>query len=103
MLRAERSPWLTIDAKPMVGDPAYDPWSLATQVDEWPDGPDDLARLGARFQVIADVTGESFERMLGWSCARSVESALWHASLSEPDGVAASMRWARAFADIGGL
>jgi hypothetical protein len=41
--------------------------------------------------------------MLGWSCARSVESALWHASLDEPDGVAGSMRWACVFADIGGL
>jgi streptomycin 6-kinase len=103
ILRAEREPWLAIDAKPMVGDPCYDPWSLATQVDRWPDGPTDAGVLGARFAVIASVTGESYERMLAWSCARSVETALWHASLSEPDGVEAAMRWARVFADLGGL
>jgi streptomycin 6-kinase len=103
ILRAQREPWLMIDAKPMVGDPCYDPWSLATQVDDWPDGPTDPPTLGARFATIAEVTGESFERMLGWSCARSVESALWHASLAEPGGVEASMRWARVFADLGGL
>jgi streptomycin 6-kinase len=103
ILRASREPWLAIDAKPMVGDPAYDPWSLCTQVDPWPDGPTDPARLRARFAVVASVTGEPIERLLAWSCARSVESALWHASLSEPEGVDASMRWARVFADLGGL
>ena len=30
-----RAPYLAIDPKPMLGDPAYDPWSLVAQLD-WP-------------------------------------------------------------------
>ena len=35
VLAARRAPFLAIDPKPMVGDPAYDPWSLVAQLD-WP-------------------------------------------------------------------
>ena len=103
ILSADREPWLAIDAKPMVGDPGYDPWSLATQCQEWPDEGPEPSALRRHFAVVADVTGEPLERMLAWSCARSVESALWHASLDEPEQRDESMIWARAFADLAGL
>ena len=32
ILRAEREPWLAIDAKPMLGDPGYDLAPLVIQV-----------------------------------------------------------------------
>ena len=35
ILAASRAPFLAIDPKPMVGDPAYDPWSLVARLD-WP-------------------------------------------------------------------
>jgi len=36
VLSAQREPWLAIDAKPMVGDAAYDPWPLIQQIDGAP-------------------------------------------------------------------
>ena len=33
LLAASRATFLAIDPKPMVGDPAYDPWSLVAQLD----------------------------------------------------------------------
>jgi streptomycin 6-kinase len=32
LLAAEREPYLAIDPKPMIGDPAYDPWPLVAQL-----------------------------------------------------------------------
>ena len=97
ILRAEREPWLTIDAKPMVGDPAYDPLPLVAQVGE--PVPDDLLR--PRFQLVADVVGEPIDRLLAWPVARAVESALWDASRGrDPAG---DMAEARRFAEVAGL
>lgn len=103
ILRAEREPWLAIDAKPMIGDPGYDLLPLATQVDEPPDGiprPDQIRR---HFEVVCDVLAQPVDRALAWSTARMVESALWHVSLDEPDDARRSMHWAQAFAHLAGL
>ena len=97
ILRAEREPWLAIDAKPMVGDPAYDPLPLVTQVDE----PVPDALLLPRFRLVADVVGEPVDRLLAWPVARSVESALWDASRGRDP--APDMAEARRFADLAGL
>ena len=97
ILRAEREPWLAIDAKPMTGDPAYDLWSLVGQVGE-PVADD---QLGPRYRLVADVVGEPPERLLAWAVARTVESALWDASRGrDPRG---EMRLARVLADAAGL
>ena len=34
ILSATRAPWLAIDAKPLTGDPALDPWPLLEQIDD---------------------------------------------------------------------
>jgi hypothetical protein len=66
VLRAERQPWLVIDPKPFVGDPAYD----ATQ---------HLLNCSARLQSDPDATIRSFADLLGvghervrlWTFARA--------------------------------
>jgi streptomycin 6-kinase len=52
VLRAERQPWLVIDPKPFVGDPAYD----ATQ---------HLVNCSERMRANSDATIESFADLLG--------------------------------------
>jgi streptomycin 6-kinase len=70
--------WVAIDPKPLVGDPAWDPWPLLTQVGRWTDAPSatELAERTGRF---ADLSGVDAWRIAAWAVARSVESALWAA------------------------
>lgn len=77
VLSATREPWLAIDAKPMIGDPGYDPWPLIEQVDDPFEFSDAAAVLAERFAAVADVVGEPVRRLLSWAVARRVETALW--------------------------
>jgi streptomycin 6-kinase len=65
VLRAEREPWLAIDPKPFVGDPAYD----ATQ-----HLLNNLGRLRAdadrTIRLLADLLGVAHERVRAWTFAR---------------------------------
>lgn len=80
ILSAVRQPWLAIDAKPMVGDPGYDPAPLLAQIDP-PFAKADPARvLRHREALFAEIVGEPAERLLAWAVARWVESALWNVS-----------------------
>ncbi|HEV2361117.1 MAG TPA: aminoglycoside phosphotransferase family protein [Acidimicrobiales bacterium] len=73
ILSAERAPWLAIDPKPFVGDPAYD---LLQHMLNCP------ARLqsavGDFARRMADLAGVGHERLLQWLFARCiVESLQW--------------------------
>ncbi|WP_144804527.1 aminoglycoside phosphotransferase family protein [Curtobacterium sp. BH-2-1-1] len=93
VLAAERSPWLVIDPKPMIGDPAYDLSPLVVQVDDPFRHGDPVRVLGERLALLADVTGEPTERIAAWCTARLVEAALWSASRGAPaDGADAMSR-----------
>lgn len=74
--------WFAIDPKPVVGDPAFDPWPLIEQVDPNPfervDTPEVLAE---RSRAVAGILNVPAWRIAGWSFARRVESALWLGSL----------------------
>jgi streptomycin 6-kinase len=88
VLSAARVPWLAIDAKPMVGDPGYDPGPLLLQVDPPLEYADPAPVLRDRYRLFADAVGEPAERLLQWSLAREVESALWYVSRGDlADGV----------------
>lgn len=79
-LSATRQPWLLIDAKPMVGDPGYDLAPLVLQL-AWPvRHPHPAQTLRRRYALLADALGIPAERLVAWSLARTVESALWQAS-----------------------
>ena len=80
--------WLAIDPKPMVGDPAYDPWPLLEQIGgtfEHPAQP-----TADRVSQVADDLGVDAGRTAMWALARRVEAALWSADHGDP---AAGARW----------
>jgi streptomycin 6-kinase len=66
VLRSEREPWLVIDPKPFVGDPAYDATQHLFNCD---------ARLrsdpGETICRIADLLGVDRERVQLWTFARA--------------------------------
>ncbi len=71
VLAAEREPWLAIDPKPYVGDPAYD---LLQHMLNCPDRlADDPRGLAHR---MAGLTGLDRERVTGWLFARCVQESL---------------------------
>ncbi|MFA9430667.1 aminoglycoside phosphotransferase family protein [Egicoccus sp. AB-alg2] len=69
--------WQAIDAKPMLGDPAYDPWPLLTQLDAPFAAPDPAARLAERYRRFGALVGVAPQRLAAWSVARTIEMALW--------------------------
>jgi streptomycin 6-kinase len=77
VLRAEREPWLIVDPKPYVGDPAYDP------VQHMLNFPDRLATDPAAFAGrMATLLGLDADRVRLWLFARCVleaerEPGLW--------------------------
>jgi streptomycin 6-kinase len=103
ILAAQRKPWLVIDAKPMIGDPAYDVWPLISQIDD-PFAHDDAQSvLAERMSLVAGMVGEDVRRLAAWALAREIELALW--SLAHPDAPppAGSIEKARAFAKLAEL
>ena len=89
VLSASRAGWLAIDPKPMVGDPAYDPWPLLEQVDHplaYPD-PVPVQRLA----LLGDELALPAERLAAWAVARLVEEALWRADCGDISGGASLM------------
>jgi streptomycin 6-kinase len=79
-LSAGRRPWLAIDAKPMVGDAAYDLAPLVLQLGNPLQEREPATVLRHRFAMLADALGQSYDRLVGWSLARGVEAALWYVS-----------------------
>lgn len=75
VLSAEREPWLMIDPKPYIGDPAYDVVQhMLNQSERLTRDPRTLARR------MADLAGLDAERVCLWLFARCVQE-----SLDEPD------------------
>lgn len=84
LLAAQRSPFLAIDPKPLVGDPAYDPWQLVAQLG-WPLRREDAATLvWERIRRLSDLLDLVPERVAAWGVARDVEGGLWTASAGDP-------------------
>lgn len=76
LLAARRARYLAIDPKPMVGDPAYDPWSLVAQLD-WPFRAADAANVvPQRIRQLAELFDLSPERIAAWGVARDVDGGL---------------------------
>ncbi|UQA91724.1 aminoglycoside phosphotransferase family protein [Streptomyces halobius] len=103
VLASKRRPWLAIDPKPMVGDPAYDPWPLLAQIDDPFGHPDPRPVLRERYALVADVLGEDPARLMAWAVARGVECALWCADHDEVEDGAELLAEARVLAELAGL
>jgi streptomycin 6-kinase len=90
--------WLAIDPKPMTGDPAYDPWPLLEQIDDPLPQPTQILR--DRVDLVAGALGLDPGRIVQWSIARRVETALWAAHHGDGPGGADAMSDARQLADL---
>ena len=104
LLAAQRRPWLAIDAKPMYGDPAFDPWRLIEQIDDPFAHPEPHRVLTRRTAVVADALGEDAGRLRAWALARHVEYVLW--SVDRDGELSQSVRLtrrARILADVAGV
>ena len=73
------SGWIAIDPKAVVGDLAWDPWPLITQIGEWATTTAPASRLVERTRLVSDLTGLDGARIAAWSTSRGIESALWAA------------------------
>jgi streptomycin 6-kinase len=72
ILSAEREPWLAIDPKPMVGDPAYDGPRLVLQPD--PCTTDDpAATLRERLRIVGTTMRLDPDALLEWCLVDAVE------------------------------
>ncbi|WBB62252.1 phosphotransferase [Streptomyces sp. WMMC500] len=103
VLAADRRPWLAIDAKPMTGDPGYDPFPLLEQIDDPFAAADPPRTVAARLALLADELGEDAGRLAAWAVARRVETALWSAEHGDVAGGAEVMGEARLLADVAGV
>lgn len=72
VLAAARAPWLAIDPKPMVGDPAYDGARLVTQPDPLLHA-DPAAVVAGRLDRVADALGVERGRLAEWCLVGAVE------------------------------
>jgi streptomycin 6-kinase len=91
ILRAQREPWLAIDAKPIVGERAYD--TVALVRDEPIAGLLTERMVRRRLDVLAELLELDRERMRGWGIAKHLAWGLEHDRVHERD-----IRWARLLA-----
>ena len=78
ILRAQRQPWLAIDPKGLVGDPAYDVGAfLYNPIGKLNNRPNLDQILQRRVDRLAEHLGFARERILGWGIAQAVLSACW--------------------------
>jgi streptomycin 6-kinase len=84
VLAADRSPWLAIDPKPLVGERAYDlAWLAQDRLDTLAGGPGPQAAARRRIQRLSDAVEVDRERLRGWTLFRSVEAGLWSLSVGD--------------------
>ena len=78
ILRAERQPWLAIDPKGVVGEPAYEVGALLRNALPERASPAELTRLQRRrIAQLAELLGFDAQRLRAWGFAQAVLSAVW--------------------------
>lgn len=78
ILRAEREPWLAVDPKGYVGDPAYDGGTLVGARARELVREDDFAKAALRMlDVFAEAAELDLQRVFRWAGYRAVESVFW--------------------------
>lgn len=84
ILAADRAPWLAIDPKGVVGEPAYEVGALLRNPDiaDWPDLPRRQAR---RIDILAEMLKIDRARLTGYGLAQAILSAWWY--LEDHDAV----------------
>jgi len=88
VLAGQRMPWLAIDPKPKVGEPAYDlAWLVRDRLPTLAAQPGSRAAARRRLAKLASALDIDADRLRGWSLFRSVEAGLWSLSVGgQADG-----------------
>jgi streptomycin 6-kinase len=85
--RPTRQPWLAIDPKGVIGEPAYEVGALLRNPIPhiFQESPDNLRRRQARrLDILAEMLTIDRQRLWGWSLAQAVLSAWWSYEDGEP-------------------
>jgi len=77
ILQADREPWLAIDPKGVVGEPAYDTGALLRNPVELFTMPQPARILVRRIAQLADELDLDRARIRGWAVAQAVLASLW--------------------------
>lgn len=78
ILSAARAPWLAIDPKGLIGEPAYETGAwLRNPLPGLLARPNPKAVLARRVAIFADVLGLDPSRVRGWGTAQAVMAAWW--------------------------
>ncbi len=77
VLAGGREPWLSIDPKPLSGDPGFD--LLPAIWNRW-----DASEILPRFDLMVEVLGLDRGRAAAWSVARVLQNSLWDIKDGEP-------------------
>jgi streptomycin 6-kinase len=80
VLAAEREPWLVIDPKPLVGEPAFDGGHLLADALEGDAG---IERVEWAARLVAEGLGVDLDRLRDWALVRAVDFALWAYEVGE--------------------
>jgi streptomycin 6-kinase len=77
VLAAQRRPWLAIDPKGVVGEPAYDTAALLHNPAGLLDTAHPSKALERRIDLLAERLGLDRDRVLGWGISQAVLAAYW--------------------------
>lgn len=77
VLAARREPWMAIDPKGVVGEPAYDAATLLREPPWLIETPRPGPKIERRLYQLSEELGLDRERLRGWALAQSVLAAYW--------------------------
>lgn len=84
VLSADRVPWLAIDPKPLVGDPAFDlAWLVRDRLETLVAMPGSQAAARRRVTKLSDALEVDRDRVRGWALFRAVEAGVWAFSVGD--------------------
>jgi streptomycin 6-kinase len=95
ILAARREPWLAIDPKPLVGDPAFEPVQILTQRAGMIAEPPDPDAVVSRLDRIAGLASVDTERVGLWALARTAEWSMWSFERGDTIDAAIAYTWTR--------
>ncbi|WP_431953829.1 aminoglycoside phosphotransferase family protein [Actinacidiphila sp. bgisy167] len=82
VLAADRVPWLAIDPKPVVGEPAYDlAWLVRDRLETLVASPGSQSAARRRVAKLSDSLEVDRDRLRAWSLFRAVEAGVWALSV----------------------
>lgn len=95
ILAAEREPWLAIDPKPLIGDPALEPVQILTQRTGRIAEPPEPDAVASRLARIAELVSLDPERIGLWALARTAEWSMWSFERGDIIDAAIAYSWTR--------